>query len=462
LRDTALDRCVLYTKRRLDAALRQVEEVRDSGFAYHAADEILEKIAQILSAHYDSLDVASTQPRQFSARKCIAALKDIRVYLPFLGVVVRSAAVRNAFEIYGPLRQMAQRLLRSNQNPDRRIRLILSSGWDFTPLTFRPVEDLKDFIIIVLPASESANPLVVPLAGHELGHSVWEEENLGRTFRSRSADALTSYVLSHLKEFPHHSSDLKGMTLEKAQRRLKRDPGFNDAGACLVRQVEEFFCDFVGLFLFGEAFVHAFTYFLAPNFPSRPSPKYPSVLTRFRQLWKTAKRFESTWKNKVYCPPAKLRRLFLDQEMSAAIIKPGDAQSPSGWSRAADKLAIDLVPEVVQKILDLSSRENWQELRLDLDKGERERIVNRFYRWAVPATNSGGLANILNAAWDVERNPELWENLPAAAPITHKPNLDDERRARSRHQHILSELVLKNIEVLEYEMIVAKGKRQNA
>jgi hypothetical protein len=187
------------------------------------------------------------------------------------------------------------------------------------------------------------------------------------------------------------------------------------------------------------------------------------VLTRFRQLWKTAKRFESTWKNEVYCPPAKLRRLFLDQEMSAAIIKPGDAQSPSGWSQAADELAINLVPEVVQKILDLSSRENWQELRLDLDKGERERIVNRFYRWAVPATNSGGLANILNAAWDVERNPELWENLPAAAaPITHKPNLDGERRARSRRQHILSELVLKNIEVLEYEMIVAKGKRQNA
>lgn len=456
-----MDRCVLYTKRRLDAALRQVEEVCDSGFAYHDAEDALEKITAILSAHYDRLDLALTQPRQFSARKCIQALKDIRLYLPFLGVVVRSAAIRNAFEIYGPLRQMARRLLHSNQNPKRRIRLILSSGWDFTPLTFRPVEDLKDFVIIVLPASESSNPLVIPLAGHELGHSVWEDEKLGKTFRTHAAYALTSYVLSHLAEFP----DLKGLAIEKAQQRLKRDPtrAYGDAVACLVRQVEEFFCDFVGLFLFGEAFVHAFTYFLAPNFPSRRSPKYPSVLTRFRQLWKTAKRFELEWNNEAYCPPAQLRRLFLDQDVTLSNTKPTETPSTTGWNTAVDKVAIDLVPRLIKTILNLAARSNWQELRLELDRGKRQLIVDRYYRWAVPAKNSGGLANILNAAWDVERTPAIWESLLAAkGPTPPKPLIDGEREQRRRRQHILSELVLKNVEVLEYEMIVAQKTRLNA
>ena len=37
------------------------------------------------------------------------------------------------------------------------------------------VNNLPGFVFIGLPAPESANPFLIPLGGHELGHSAWTQ-----------------------------------------------------------------------------------------------------------------------------------------------------------------------------------------------------------------------------------------------------------------------------------------------
>jgi hypothetical protein len=58
-------------------------------------------------------------------------------------------------------------------------RLILSSEWEYVPYTYpQNLNELPEFIVIGLPASESDNILVFPAAGHELGHSLWRKEQM--------------------------------------------------------------------------------------------------------------------------------------------------------------------------------------------------------------------------------------------------------------------------------------------
>ena len=65
------------------------------------------------------------------------------------------------------------------------------------------------------------------------------------------------------------------------------------------------------------------------------------------------------------------------------------------------------------------------------------------------------MGNILNAAWDVERNSTFWDSHPSlkSDPETTRDS-EGRRKNERRRREALSELVLKNIEVLEYEYIV--------
>jgi hypothetical protein len=66
---------------------------------------------------------------------------------------------------------------------------------------------------------------------------------------------------------------------------------------------------------------------------------------------------------------------------------------------------------------------------------EQQRIANDFRR-VRPAENTKSLADILNAAWLLSEDHQLWSDLPQLEP---------------RRDRILRELVLKNVEVFEIE-----------
>jgi hypothetical protein len=431
-----VEKYVTYTRLRLEAALRELDGIRDQAFAYSDVETAVNRIAKIFRADDRLLEYPSRRREDRRIEDCVRALRDIHNYLPFLGIIVRSAAVRNAFEVYGPLRKLARTLL-----ADGSVRLVLSSGWDYYPLTFRPVEEFNDYVIIVLPSCESSNPLLLPLAGHELGHAVWASEELPIKLGGEFTRALLKHV--------HQSTripEFKEFRVGGIRKRFERGSFGDEASKWLARQMEEFFCDFVGLYLFGESYLHAFTYFLSPNFPGQRTPKYPSLNTRVEQLQVAAARFAHEWKSMNYELTQDARKMFPE---SKPCVRPGHpvVNQPNGstpWRDAVDAVAISLVPNLLDKIVELGARENWKKLR---DFGPRTRAVirDKFFKWAVPAANPNSLADILNAAWDVERDDKFWDHLPSLGRVK-KP---EERELRRRE--ILSELTLKNIEVLEYE-----------
>jgi hypothetical protein len=124
-------------------------------------------------------------------QQCGLSLNALFVAMPLAGFLVRSTNVRNAFELYRPLLRLARDLLEPTVTPDqRRTRLVLSSEWEYSPLSYSELPDLPGVVLIGLPAPESSNPLLVPLAGHELGHSPrWTLQN--RPFMDGSKPAIS-------------------------------------------------------------------------------------------------------------------------------------------------------------------------------------------------------------------------------------------------------------------------------
>jgi hypothetical protein len=60
----------------------------------------------------------------------------------------------------------------------------------------------------------------------------------------------------------------------------------------------------------------------------------------------------------------------------------------------------------------------------------------------VPAEDANTLADILNAAWVASEKPGLWQDIPQL------------RGQRKKKERTLREVVLKNIEVLEFKQIL--------
>jgi hypothetical protein len=73
--------------------------------------------------------------------------------------------------------------------------------------------------------------------------------------------------------------------------------------------------------------------------------------------------------------------------------------------------------------------------------GEMDRICKRFH-YAVPAEKCRTLADIINAGWKAWEDDHFWDHLPF-------PKVDKNRA--------IKELILKNIETLEFEALVGVG-----
>jgi len=109
-----------------------------------------------------------------------------------------------------------------------------------------------------------------------------------------------------------------------------------------------------------------------------------------------------------------------------------------------------------KEIFLLGKRPGWEQLR-GFKLEVRKTIREARFRWAVPAENAGSMANVLNAAWDVERDHSFWDKHPSLG--ADRADLRDPQtqlKIKDRRREALYDLILKNIEVLEYEHIVSR------
>lgn len=408
-----------FSKARLFGVLAEIERLEQGEFPYKHSQEALGVLRRHFQNHIDALTVlpADKDPA-IVADMCAEALYDIFENMPLLGFLLRSTNVRNAFEVYGPILRLARRII------SPKTKLILSSEWEFSPFTFRYMPPLPDHVFIGIPASESENPLVLPLAGHELGHTLWAANDMDKVFYPKVEDAMLSVLALRLAELNKLYPGIVIPTASPADLDVNIPVKEYIAASVewALAQTQEYFCDAVGLYLFDEAFLHAYAYLLAPRAACPRTFDYPNTRPRIASLTKAAAHFRRS-KPQLYSVPTNYALQFEDA------VEPQDDDlrfRVSLADAAASKLGAALY-RVVAKLMKKAQVPT-------LNPSTKVKIL-RDYRLVVPCPSSESLTNIINAAWDVFNQPHFW------------PNISDYKSKMK----MLRDVVLKNIELLEIE-----------
>jgi len=394
-----------YSKRRVGAFLEEIARIRGVDFPYGHTQDALNLIEQAVKVQKDILNKTGHPPANTPAqiqKNCSTSLQLIWHYLPFLGFILRSTDVKNAFEVYGPLLRIARGLL----GPD--VVLVVSSEWDFSPYVYKEIPQLPNLVMIGMPASEAGNPLLLPLAGHELGHAVWSRNNVLDAVNPALEASILQQMHSNWSDVSRYLKLSTGTNLKD----LSNLKYWSQALLWAQQQAEETFCDFLGLRIFGESFTEAHLYLLTPSVGSR-SPEYPSLTSRAANM-RTAAISMGINMRPDYV------QLFVDQPSALSDL-------PQYWCRLADNAAQSVVSQLVESADMISTAAS-----IPLCSYARKQKAFDCYRRTVPAYEIGTLSDILNAGWDAA----IDENV---------------LRDNSKKDELLRELILKSIEVLEIE-----------
>ena len=402
------------TIQKTEAMLETVKNLEAGDFPQNHAKETLTEIGAVFDEHLKQLnDLKKGGAPKAEAVYCTAVLDDLFVFLPILGFLHRSKNASNAFEMYGPLLRMARQLIGNDT------KLVLSSEWDFSPFTMLEMPSLPNIVLIGLPASECANALLVPLAGHEFGHSIWSLEKARKTYEPTLAQAVVQAIRTHWSEYQKHYPDVKDGTLTTD---IFAQQTWLPALKWSLRQCEEVFCDLVGLRTFGEAYFHAFAYLLAPGMPSR-QPFYPSDQQRADYLTRAAAHWgitvPTTFKSSFQAPAptiSTLEQFLID---------------------TADRATVSLLPSLIAHVNKWCTSKG-----VSLPTTEEITSVFDAFRKLVPAAHPNTLSSIINAGWRAVHDPDLWGDYP---------------RVAARRTLALNELMRKTAQVLEVSQLLTSS-----
>ncbi len=415
-----------YTLSRIRAVLNEIERLKGSEFPYPHSLHALRLLHDQFQKHFTSINgLPGDKDVGIVRQYCEEASIDLFRYLRFLGFILRSTNVRNAFELYGPLLRLCRRVLGTDT------KLILSSEWEsYSPFIFNPIQALPKYVLIGLPAPECANPLLIPLAGHELGHTLWRENELAKTLRKTVEEAVLSAIERSLTEFKQHFPHINvaDVAADQLGTNIFVKGLIAQPTELALKQTEESFCDCVGLYIFNSAYFHAFAYLLAPASGGTRPAHYPNTIRRIDHLKIAAKSFSEKL-GTPYEVPKDYSTMFGNKAEPHA--KDFRAKYLLTLADAAAATQIPGVIDRCQTLLNGLSGELF-------DPKVHCRILEAF-RFVVPAPRSGNISNIVNAAWTVYHEDVFWERIEGA----------------DQKLEVLKELTLKSLEVLEIEQLTA-------
>jgi hypothetical protein len=297
---------------------------------------------------------------------------------------------------------------------------VLSSEWDYSPFTYPEIAELPGFVLIGLPASESGNPLLIPLAGHELGHAVWLKRKIETALRVKILQVVAATIESRWETYSEIFRPSRSITPADLTTDLVVLPTWERAIDWALRQAEETLCDFVGLRLFGAAYFHAFAYLLAPDTGAARPVYYPARTRRIDNLITAAGHYNIE-------VPAQYADMFID-----SIRVPLDVAG-AFLSDIADESLQQIVSTLIAEANDAITSAGIPEA----SETDILRILDRF-RKVVPIEGAVNLAAIVNAAWRAYLDTDFWKDLPQVS---------------MNKDRVLKELTLKNVEVFEIEQI---------
>lgn len=381
-----------FTLSRIAAFSKQIELLREINFPYKDSSDALDKI----SAHIDSQRERvenSVMGNDRLRSSCARASSQLFVFHRFLGYIAKSADPLNSFEIYFSFRRLSEFIF------GKKTRLIISSEWeDYSPVNFTIPKELVDFVFIGLPVSEAENALIVPLGGHELGHSIWA----GFDFKDKYRRPIQESVLTSF------SKDETNFIIKIS-----------------LIKCEEYTCDCIGIGLFGESYLYAFSYLIAPKISDRLITSHPNAGNRANAMNKAAQAYG-------YKVPSNFEDLF-------KTIPTPESDRYQQCLAEAEKLSFKMVDTIVDDVKQLLLSKNvLYERSADYDHFKDDLLT------MVPISTAKSLADITNAAWDVYFKEDKWEKVFIENEIEEKKVV------------FLNELTLKSFEILEIHQRLGK------
>lgn len=409
-----------YAVSKLRSMRRLIESVRSDELTHSHAEPVLAHIQQMFEEREQKLNsIHPDSDRSVANALCKESLFKVSVLFPLVGFIARSIDVRNSFEVHGPFLSVIRKALGKDA------KLILSSEWEFSPFTYVMPADLglNNVVFIGYPASEANNCLVIPLSGHELGHNVWRANAYASRYSRKVEEKLLALIEKDWESFERFFPDVgdKNNIGDLITRQY-----WLDAWKWAMSQCEETYCDFLGLLLFGESYLEAFAYLLAPGLHGTRSPYYLNLSGRVEALTSAAK--------DIGVPvPKEYSDLFEDSEL------PQDSRI-NFLMELSDKTTRALISQI---LIDARDFVNSKGLLFGTEN-DAEKVVKCF-AVGVPATAPANLSCIINAAWKFFRqNMSPWEK---SYPNVYSDN--------DRSKQMLDDLVFKSIEVLEINQIQA-------
>ena len=406
-------------KQKLASAIALVDNLCEGDFPYEHSRVCLKRVRDTFVAALSALEVVddSTDPLVVQ-ELCAAQNNKLFDLFEYLGLFVRSTDVRNAFEFHGPFLRIVRAIIGVDSN------LVISSEWDYSPFTILPPDecDLDDTVMIGIPASESDNALVLPLAGHELGHNVWAKNRLKSSFGPVAEDAVVDHIKTEL--WDKFSSTFNELTKPEDLLGMFGKSTWQPSWNWCMRQCQELFCDFVGLAIFREAFLKSFAFLIAPGLPGRRDELYPGTKDRAAYLQDAAREMGID-------VPAGFIDSFANED------RPTDYEH-SLLLDISDAATRTLVPTLIEKAKKQVSGS-------EIPKGseaETHRIVAGFAK-GVPSTGVESITSLLNAAWKCwDERDQILESEGRNASVDSTNYLRE-----------LSDLVFKSLEVYEIEQL---------
>ena len=341
----------------------------------------------------------------------------------FVGFLLRSTNIRNAFELYFPIRLLATEVL------GKAAPVVLGSEWEFSPYTYpAALDELPDFIFIGIPASECQNPLILPLAGHELGHVVWRRQGGQAEFDPKILACVIELYRANWDEFRKHFNIADDVSPDELATDLFLQRIWSKSYQLARTQLEELFCDSLGVYLFGQSFLHSFRYLLSPNLGQFRALGYPRISVRAQFMLDYA---ESVGVANI----EGFVQAFDDADQP---LTSGDAFIVKIADGVVERMHKELSPLV----------EKYKGTAKKFSGGQKEeRGAIACLRSLVPPASVDSIAAIVNAAWGIRLELDGWRILE---------HVTDEFARRSAKQRILTDLVLKTFEIYEYSKRVGK------
>lgn len=420
---TANETLVGYTRKKLDDVVETINLLKEEDFPQKHSGYALDLLEHKFQQRLSLLDKtsASNDPTVIH-RVCKEATETIDQYLPLIGFVARSMHIRNAFELHGPVFDLVKNALGEDA------KLILSSEWEFSPFTFiLPSLEDRRFVMIGLPASESANALIIPLAGHELGHSIWAKAQLERKYLQLLVDALVKvFAETHYEKLKQVIGEY-----EKDRENIISLRPWQLAYGWAIQQCEEIFCDLIGLMTFGRSYLYAFTFLLAPGpAQERKAGVYPTAHDRVDILCRAGKELGISVEEDI----------LLQFEST-----PTDDVSDGNWGdvgklmlQATDHACRELVNELLS-----DARCYCKDHKLSYGgDAEVARIAAAFLK-LVPGSGVKNLADIINAGWQVCIQHRFESSTTAFGEL--------KQQKKDFADVVLNDLMLKTVEVFDIQ-----------